>query len=413
MAPLEPAIWADLLEEIEDCDVQCARTQRKEWLKSAVDKVFVSDFITAALCLGMLDTVVWIRSDLPGIGRYNGPPPGRYKARVEWNLWTADGEVVFEELCLRQLEVLEVFPATELTGIMEHEELDSCTEVEDGAAEKELLLYRDFTLTVGTLFQALSRLQRGIWTADSMLRGPHRAWILDVDLDTFSTYDPALRLLQEANFSQSFVDTASSLLNTNSACSQPIDDSEGTKRLIGCGCLSSRLDEVEDYRAALLQNLSHLPATLRAAPHHHRLQLFLEGLDGCEVDPSAAQLLANLSVEEAERWRWVLETALQEGLDDDLAKSMLEGAMGVHHVSRWEATRHLEAFNGLLRHFALVQPPEAVTISRSRSPRFNRYLPESLWPAVEHEVMAALTQLEGDKRAHARSILTCSRALRS
>ena len=40
------------------------------------------------------------------------------------------------------------------------------------------------------LSQALSRLQRGIWTADSMLRGPHRAWILDVDLDTFSTYDP-------------------------------------------------------------------------------------------------------------------------------------------------------------------------------------------------------------------------------
>ena len=41
----------------------------------------MSDFISASLWLGIVDRVVWIRSDLPGIGRYNGPPPGRYKVR--------------------------------------------------------------------------------------------------------------------------------------------------------------------------------------------------------------------------------------------------------------------------------------------------------------------------------------------
>ncbi|CAE7253376.1 unnamed protein product [Symbiodinium sp. CCMP2592] len=380
MAPLETNIWADFLEDIEDCDAHCARMHRKQWQKAAADKVFVSDFITAALWLGLLDRIIWIRSDLPGMGRYNGPPPGRYKAQVEWNLWTSEGEVVFEELCLRQLEVLEVFPLTELTGIMVHEAFDSCTEVEEGAAERELLLHRNFTLTVGTLFQVLKRLQDGLWTASSVLQSDKsRAWILDLDLDTFSTYDPALRLMQEANFSQSFVEKAADLLNTNRACSQSHNES-----LIGCGCLSSRVAEVEDYRAALLQNLSQLPAALRAAPGDQQRQLLLEGLADCEVDTGASEMLANLSTEEGERWRWVFETALQEGFDDDLAKSMLEGAMGVHHVSRSEAVRHLEAFHDILGYVAQV-PPEVVTISRSRLPRFNRYLPESLWPMVEHQ----------------------------
>ncbi|CAE7472059.1 unnamed protein product [Symbiodinium sp. CCMP2456] len=410
MAPLETDIWADFLEETEDCDAHCAKVHRKQWQKSAVDKVFVSDFITAALWMGFLDEVVWIRSDLPGVGRYNGPPPGRYKAQVEWNLWTAEGEVVFEELCLRQLEVLEVFPLTELTGITVHEAFDSCTEVEEGAAERELLLHRNFTLTVGTLFQVLKRLQEGVWTASSLLhQGDElRSWILDLDLDTFSTYDPALRLMQEANFSQRFVEKAAELLNTNRACSQ----SHG-ETLIGCGCLSSRVTEVEDYRAALLQNLSRLPATLRAAPGHQRRQLLLEGLADCEVDTRSWEMLANLSTEEGERWRWVFETALQEGFDDDLAKSMLEGAMGVHHVSRSEAVRHLEAFHGILGYFEQV-PPEVVTISRSRLPRFNRYLPESLWPMVEHQVMAALKGPKKRARVDADAcILLCIMALHS
>eukprot|EP00439_Symbiodinium_sp_Y106_P020199 s7027_g2.t1 len=314
MAPLETDIWADFLEDIEDCDAHCAKMHRKQWQKSAADKVFVSDFITAAL---------W----------YNGPPPGRYKARVEWNLWTAEGEVVFEELCLRQLEVLEVFPLTELTGIMVHEAFDSCTEVEEGAAERELLLHRNFTLTVGTLFQVLKRLQDGVWTASSLLQSEKsRAWILDLDLDTFSTYDPALRLMQEANFSQSFVEKAAELLNTNRACSQSHNES-----LIGCGCLSSRVAEVEDYRAALLQNLSQLPAALRAAPGDQQRQLLLEGLADCEVDAGAWEMLANLSTEEGERWRWVFETALQARLQVSSLKVSV-GAGYLRQLCRRDST---------------------------------------------------------------------------
>ena len=53
-----------------------------------------------------------------------------------------------------------------------------------------------------------------------------RVWILDLDLDTFSTYDPALRLLLEANFSEEIVEKAAYLLNTNRACSQQLAETQ-------------------------------------------------------------------------------------------------------------------------------------------------------------------------------------------
>lgn len=378
--------WFSLLHRAEETfdDPAVARALRTEWRAEVAPMVEISTFVTAALWLGFVDSVVWVRSDFPGFGAYNGPPPGRYRANLEWDRnWRTQGRI-----CIRVSDTVQRFEDSDLRGTNRVESFDSCGQSAASAVP--------FELTVITLEYALNLIKHD--SAESLLHPDgDREWILDVDLDVFATYDPPFGLFLDANFSEVWTRQLAFHLDTNRACSsppmvEPNWTSRGEVRASsGCGCFFSE-DDMEDLKLNLVRDVGKLPRQVTAKTSLttvvHDKAAVVQGVfpEGCALGEASAmkvhELLETMSLPEVEAWEQVFDIAHDEVIIEDFSLSFFEGASGIHHASWAEAKRHMQFFKELLGEFGRgLSAPTVVTLCRSMEP--DRYLPRHLWPEVE------------------------------
>lgn len=166
----------------------------------------IGDFITRAIYSGLVSHVHWIRSDFEK-GVYNGPAPGLYETRLviqdfaltkdnqdsDQDYYEEDaylGDAVIE-LCFDKLKHIQ----SPKQGVLLNQEP---VEYFEGCSENlEPFTPQDFVLSVSTASDLID---------PPFLGPPHKRWILDIDLDYFSTNDPSLLLFTKWGFSVEWVE---------------------------------------------------------------------------------------------------------------------------------------------------------------------------------------------------------------
>eukprot|EP00929_Paragymnodinium_shiwhaense_P048417 TRINITY_DN24483_c0_g1_i1.p1 TRINITY_DN24483_c0_g1~~TRINITY_DN24483_c0_g1_i1.p1 ORF type:complete len:426 (+),score=71.21 TRINITY_DN24483_c0_g1_i1:316-1593(+) len=393
-----------------------AQKRRPFWARAADRLVQIGDFITAAVWLGMLDKVVWIRSDFPSrwTTTYNGPAPGRYRVELDWNLENELEIGALPKLCFRILEVLEAFDQPPLRGHSVESDFDSCSDFVRRGPSPRL-----FELTVGTAEQILSLMSRPFPGSEHPPASERRRWILDVDLDFFASYDPPFEHMVSSGLSERLVRELSFLLPTNGTCSS---GASGAGQSLIRAAIVGALRELPRLLSGAAEGAVG-PSTEEATSVRNAVQAFSPLTRSCDFgeDRSVAlyRMAAGLRPAEKSAWRRAFDYSAIDVIAEDFGQSLFMSAPGPHYASFAEVQRGLDNFARLINLTALVprskadglqlggeMAPYVITIARSMA--IDRYLPSHLWRATEDGVLtvleAALGPLEVRHKAGLRAL---------
>ena len=142
----------------------------------------IGDFISTAMYAWRVSDVVWLRSDFRR-GEYNGPLPGKYevglgRSKLSFEDYTEDDDI----LCFKSLRTTYLAP-NDTTSNRLMDPFEACEEV-NAPFEPRVV-----NVTVATMRHLLP--QQNMFPLPLLA---HRKWILDIDLDFFTSSDPCLAL---------------------------------------------------------------------------------------------------------------------------------------------------------------------------------------------------------------------------
>uniref|UniRef100_A0A7S4QJI7 Uncharacterized protein n=1 Tax=Alexandrium monilatum TaxID=311494 RepID=A0A7S4QJI7_9DINO len=392
---------------------------RAQWQREASRLVQIGDFITAALWLGLVDEVVWIRSDFPtgSPAVYNGPQPGKYLVDLDWEpAGTGDSdspadhheaERLWEDagaefsLCFQIAHVWWEWPLAELRGTNDTSGFDTCKRGRQQRSQP-----RRFNLTVATMEQMLRILETGAPWGEEAAGTEPKPWVLDVDLDFFASFDPAYESFLARGLTEGLARTLTALLHTNGTCSRrgPGEPAPDQQRI----------------RAGLLRFVRALPRSLagfdEASCSTGAIQDMLKATDSatstCELGPEQAselcKVVVSLNPHAQQAWAAVFDPAEVAPILEDFFLSLFQKAPGPHFAAAGEVRRGMALFGrflnhtgrGALRntlHFSGTLP---LLVTLARSMYFDRYLPEEFWPLVERGAQGALAAAFGQLKLH-------------
>jgi len=388
---------------------------RTQLCERILAEVTLANFQPAAVFTGILDSLCWLRSDF-GLGKYNGPPPGHYRYIVGMPDYGApssepDPIVNTEALGKGKTEgARALLVYWELLGnpFLEYGPLDFLSrsrpvlgEFRPGVPREKNTLWEEYPPTYHSKRPPVKELTAefaySVVTCEQLVEGgalvdvlerlhvlpadggrPGSAWILDVDLDYFSTLSPQLAhvvrrhgWLDDRHEVEAFAAWAIPL---GQLCSGALE-AESKDTLFSEVCSSSAVSEI--VRLPLLH--SARSGSLSAEELRTRL---LAIHSGCNVRTAILEALARIvnTLTDRQRSQW----AQLEGRD---WWWVIQGHCP-HHDSTPEEVRCLVGrLEPVLRGFPY--PPSVVTIARSTDP----YQPQATAALVEWEVLLLVRRI--------------------
>lgn len=403
--------WAPLLRRFApNLELSAARSARGSWRKAAQKLVQIGDYITAAIWAGLVDEMVWLRSDFPTDDTvvYNGPAPGKYLVELDWSLRADAGRsqglpATGQLVCFRVLRRWFSF-SEQVRGNSETSEFSTCD-----LSAAHAVSPRRFNLTVATSHQLLHNFGAIGEAGQGLVEDPARRWILDVDLDFFASYDPAYERFMARGLSERAARIVGDLLRTNGTCS------EGARRMGGSqlSILRGLAGAVGTLPLHLRRDGGRAAAQRRAARFvTETLQAFSPLTATCNLGAGRSEalyhFLSSLPGSQQLAWRRVFDPRIADVIGEDFSQSIFQNSPGPHFADRSDALRSLELFGRILNATASPEgsarallnlglgTPVAITVARSM--HFDRYLPRHLWPLIEggvlHSLQAAFGHLE-------------------
>eukprot|EP00929_Paragymnodinium_shiwhaense_P096338 TRINITY_DN57906_c0_g1_i1.p1 TRINITY_DN57906_c0_g1~~TRINITY_DN57906_c0_g1_i1.p1 ORF type:complete len:570 (-),score=112.04 TRINITY_DN57906_c0_g1_i1:26-1636(-) len=357
----------------------------------------LSNFMPLGILAGKVDRVVWLRSDFSDC-RYNGPPPGEYdmtlgqpdldfqgpaltywqrgggsfreysfledplnggheeigKPREEWppkeqNLWWEKVPYLLDEWGLYQLG--------EPMGTQ------FAPPRPDVAKDFRFSVIADSQLQ-GDDAQSLDFLRNSLAS-----KGGADKWILDIDLDFFSTLAPALApIVRRLQLPQEQANRLGYWGQELAVTVQAIEEEDP-------GCQAFRLP-------LLLQTMEMLSQGAEGASAETIHDTIREVDPGCSIDSEAAERMANVLKTLSEK-----DLAVWAALTPEECDAVVQSPHGPHFIASREAVQ--ESVKKLEKLLAALPPPSAVTVARST----DLYMPLDLGPFIEEEVLTMLSRL--------------------
>mmetsp|Transcript_10440 Transcript_10440/g.27182 ORF Transcript_10440/g.27182 Transcript_10440/m.27182 type:complete len:502 (+) Transcript_10440:2-1507(+) len=379
---------------------------RNALIERVSSQVDLANFQPSAILQGLVDTVVWLRSDFP-LGQYNGPPPGHYRRIVgmpDYSVPVSEPDPIVGDGVRPLLAFFEVSGGSFSTygrTIVHESRKQVLQPIEGGIPIERNTLWDSsweckrppvkdlsafFYHSVVTLDQLLAPSPvghalldevRSLLRADADVDENTTDWILDIDLDFFASYSPLLAFLIRKHGWLASSDAeafAAWAVPLGQMCSQGLEPST-QQTLFSTDC-----------QAATVRQLVRLPFTQDGRYAYPSaaviLQVFRDINSTCEIPED---LLSGLSclicgLTEQQRLQWALLQA------DDWWWVMQ--AQGPHHYSSpEEITAQVGRLEQVLRQFSV--PPSLVTIARS----MDMYMPEGASDIAEWEVLLLLRRL--------------------
>jgi len=141
--------------------------------------VEIGDFVTRALFLNIIDRVFWLRSDFSE-GEYNGPGLGQWQSEVALH---------HQSVCFPSLHQISK-DSTNLRNSIPVAEFENCN-------SDQYHIVKTLTILVATLQSPLRTITEFFETSSY--------WLLDIDLDFFSTQDPSVYIFEKFGFTHNFI----------------------------------------------------------------------------------------------------------------------------------------------------------------------------------------------------------------
>ena len=375
---------------------------REALVERVAGQVDLANFQPSAVFQGLVDAIVWLRSDFP-LGQYNGPPPGHYRQLLAMPDYAAEGREPDPIIGDGARPLLTCFPGSgesfcEYGPRLAHEARRGAQQRRPHIPVERNTLWDDswectrpplerlsaaFNYSVVTLEQLVAP-SSGVLedVRRQMKAGPGGSqWILDVDLDYFATYSPLLAFLLRKH---GWTDRAEAevfaawAVPLGRLCSQGLEAST-RETLFAPACQERTVRAVvrlpflaEGQGQAAQPSAEDVLRTFRGI--HAGCQIpqgLLEGLSGlvCRLTPRQRQQWAAL---QAEDWWWVMQS------------------QGPHHYSSpEEISAQVRKLEPVLR--AFPEPPSLVTVARS----MDMYMPEGASDLAEWELLLLLKRVWG------------------
>lgn len=362
-----------------------AREPFEERIATEVD---LANFQPSAVFQGLVDAIVWLRSDFT-LGRYNGPPPGHYRRVLGMPNYAVPGrdhDPVVGEGARPLLAFFHVsgksfaeYGSGQAFQRRPEVPLEHNTRWDDGwncTRPPVEALSASFNHSVVTLEQlgceCVLREVRETLRVD----GHSRDWILDIDLDFFATYSPLLAFLIRKHHW-----TARSAAEAFAAWAVPLGQLAQDLERTTSTTLFSHGRQLSTVRVIVQLPFSEQGCNV-SPPSEDILLAFREIHHGCDIAEEVLSGFSDLvsSLTPLQRIQWTT-------LEDEDWWWVMQPQAPHHHSTPYEISAAVCRLEPILASFA--SPPSLVTIARS----LDMYMPEGAADQAEWEVLLLLRRL--------------------